>query len=72
MRICSWRVDAMSFAVKLIAERDEPSCFALPGRVTFGSRAKSNQKRLPLLSGPAELDTFTPAVFRGATAKGYP
>ncbi|SEK45727.1 hypothetical protein SAMN05216214_102291 [Atopomonas hussainii] len=72
MHIESWRVDAMSFAVKLVAERDEPTCFALPGRVTFGSRAKSNQKRLPLLSGPAALDTFAPAGLRGATAKGYP
>ncbi len=33
--------------VTLIAEFIEPSCFVLPGRVTFTSRGKSNPKRLP-------------------------
>ena len=33
--------------VTLIAEFIEPSCFALPGRVTFANRGKSNPKRLP-------------------------
>jgi len=56
-----------------ISESTDTFGFGPPGRVTFSSRGKSNQKRLPLHAAlRCAQGSFVPSLLQGSAYKGHP